>query len=81
MAESGEEKRIRLLLESVKPPAGDYPDWRRGLRWSIAGALIGVFPGGILKLTGFHISSIIGIMLVILISFGAIGAFRPPLEK
>ena len=96
MPESREDKLIRELLATVKPPPDDYPNWRRGLRWGIVGAVLGGILGVFVSTLGvlayslakrgggessFSYGPVIGCAIVFFLLAGVIGAFRPPQER
>ena len=88
MPETPEEKLLlERLAEAERSAPADYPDWRRGVRWSVVGAFFGMLPGlfagWLLPLLGngrgapFSWRIAGGIVGLVWLAALLIGAFRP----
>ena len=62
-------KELMRQIEAVNIP--DYPDWKRGLRWGLSA---GIEFGRRVIEYGW---TVVVIALVVFLTVGAIGAFRP----
>lgn len=79
-------KELMRQIEAVDIP--DYPDWKRGVRWGLsAGITVGILVALFLLVSGRieefgrrvieYGWTVVVIALVVFLTVGAIGAFRP----